>query len=236
MAEPPQALEICSPSTSPPEARETLPASIRLAARHSLQPVTDGVPWALIRNWAAAETTAIWHRQLSESAPWQQPVVQVYGRKHPVPRLTAFLAEEGLRYRYSGTQHTGSGWPAWFIPLLEMVRQTSSCPFNGCLLNLYRHGDDRMGWHADDEPEIDQQSPIASLSIGATRDFQLRHRRNHDQKVSLKLADGDLLIMQPGCQQNWQHCVPQRKRVQTCLLYTSPSPRDLSTSRMPSSA
>ena len=28
------------------------------------------------------------------------------------------------------------------------------------------------------------------------------------------------------------HCEP----LQTCLLYTSPSPRDLSTSRMPSSA
>ena len=218
MAEPPQALEICSPSTSPPEARETLPASIRLAARHSLQPVTDGVPWALIRNWAAAETTAIWHRQLSESAPWQQPVVQVYGRKHPVPRLTAFLAEEGLRYRYSGTQHTGSGWPEWFVPLLEQVNQTCHCPFNGCLLNLYRHGEDRMGWHADDEPEIDQQSPIASLSIGANRDFQLRHRTKKDQKVSLNLADGDLLIMQPGCQQAWQHCVPQRKRIQTVRI------------------
>ena len=28
----------------------------------------------------------------------------------------------------------------------------------------------------------------------------------------------------------------ERERVQRCLLYTSPSPRDLSTSRMPSSA
>ena len=27
-----------------------------------------------------------------------------------------------------------------------------------------------------------------------------------------------------------------KKEVETCLLYTSPSPRDLSTSRMPSSA
>ena len=28
----------------------------------------------------------------------------------------------------------------------------------------------------------------------------------------------------------------QQPRIMTCLLYTSPSPRDLSTSRMPSSA
>ena len=30
--------------------------------------------------------------------------------------------------------------------------------------------------------------------------------------------------------------VDQLKEIKTCLLYTSPSPRDLSTSRMPSSA
>ena len=29
---------------------------------------------------------------------------------------------------------------------------------------------------------------------------------------------------------------PELKKIQDCLLYTSPSPRDLSTSRMPSSA
>ena len=34
-------------------------------------------------------------------------------------------------------------------------------------------------------------------------------------------------------QTNWYHGVKQKD---TCLLYTSPSPRDLSTSRMPSSA
>ena len=29
---------------------------------------------------------------------------------------------------------------------------------------------------------------------------------------------------------------PSKQQLRTCLLYTSPSPRDLSTSRMPSSA
>ena len=33
-----------------------------------------------------------------------------------------------------------------------------------------------------------------------------------------------------------QIILPKRERQETCLLYTSPSPRDLSTSRMPSSA
>ena len=175
-------------------------------------------PWDLIRGWAKPDTATFWRNQLTESVDWQQPIVKVYGREHPVPRLTAFLAETGVRYRYSGTQHIGSGWPEWFTPLLEKVKHACCCNFNGCLLNLYRHGEDRMGWHADDEPEIDQRSPIASLSLGANRDFQLRHRHQMGQKACLTLADGDLLVMQPGCQQSWHHCIPQRKKIRTTRI------------------
>ena len=70
-----------------------------------------------------------------------------------------------------------------------------------------------MGWHADDEPEIDQQQPIASLSLGASRDFQLKERSERKRKVSLSLGDGDLLVMHPGCQQRWIHAVPVRRRL-----------------------
>lgn len=169
--------------------------------------------WTLHSGWLGAELANQWRRHLQEQVDWQQPTVQVYGRRHPVPRLTTFLAEEGLRYRYSGTVHNGEGWPLWFRPLLDRVNEACDVRFNGCLLNLYRNGDDRMGWHADDEPEIDQQCPIASLSLGGSRDFVLRERTALKRKVSLQLSDGDLLVMHPGCQQRWMHSLPTRRRV-----------------------
>ena len=171
--------------------------------------------WSLHKGWLKVDEASQWKRLLEQQLRWQQPVVQVYGKRHPVPRMTLFLADEGIQYRYSGAVHTGIGWPEWFKPLLDQVNEACETDFNGCLLNLYRHGDDRMGWHADDEPEIDQRAPIASLSIGATRDFQLRHRSIAPLKISLPLADGDLLVMHPGCQSRWMHSVPQRRKVQT---------------------
>jgi alkylated DNA repair dioxygenase AlkB len=72
-----------------------------------------------------------------------------------------------------------------------------------------------MGWHADDEAEIDQSQPIASLSLGSSRDFQLRHRHQKQHRHTLTLSSGDLLVMHPGCQQDWLHGVPQRKRITT---------------------
>jgi len=179
---------------------------------HPAAPETD---WTLHEGWLQADEARLWQTRLQQQLLWQQPVVQVYGKRHPVPRMTVFLADTGVQYRYSGAVHMGCGWPKWFQPLLIQVNGACETEFNGCLLNLYRQGDDRMGWHADDETEIDQRAPIASLSLGATRDFQLRHRSNPQQRRSLPLADGDLLVMHPGCQSRWMHSVPQRRKVLT---------------------
>jgi len=174
--------------------------------------------WLHHQAWLTVAEASHWRQHLLEKIQWQQPLVQVYGKQYRVPRKTMFLAVEGLQYRYSGTTHIGAGWPDWFEPFLQKVNESCKSNFNGCLLNLYRHGEDRMGWHSDDEAEIDQSMPIASVSLGATRDFQLRHRQDPRRKASLALADGDLLLMHPGCQQQWMHCVPQRRRVNSLRI------------------
>lgn len=184
----------------------------------AIHPASAEPDWSLHEGWLKPDLSRRWQTRLEQQLLWEQPVVQVYGKRHPVPRMTVFLASEGIQYRYSGAIHTGCGWPEWFKPLLDQVNEACKTDFNGCLLNLYRHGDDRMGWHADDEPEIDQGAPIASLSLGATRDFQLRHRSTSHIKISLPLADGDLLVMYPGCQSRWMHSVPQRRKVQSTRI------------------
>ena len=172
-------------------------------------------PWTLHKGWLPSPQAGLLLTKLRADLNWQQPVVKVYGKRHAVPRLTMFLADRGVQYRYSSTLHSGEGWPEWFEPLLHQVNKASGTRFNGCLLNLYRDGDDRMGWHADDEREIDQEQPISSLSLGATRDFCLRHRVDREQRQTIPLTDGDLLIMHPGCQQGWMHGVPTRRRIST---------------------
>jgi alkylated DNA repair dioxygenase AlkB len=80
------------------------------------------------------------------------------------------------------------------------------------LLNLYRDGRDGMGWHADDEPELGAEPVIASVSLGATRRFVLRHRRRRDQKIELLLPGGSLLVMHGATQNCWVHAVPKTAR------------------------
>ncbi len=138
--------------------------------------------------------------------------VFVYGKTYKTPRMSAFLGSNNVTYRYSGLQHVGSGWPVWLIPLLNKVNKVSGEDFNGCLLNLYRDGLDSMGWHSDNEPELDQKASIASVSLGIGRDLLLR---SNDTKTSerLFLGNGDLVIFHPDCQKYWKHSLPKRRRV-----------------------
>jgi len=84
--------------------------------------------------------------------------------------------------------------------------------FNSVLLNLYRDGNDSMGWHSDDEPELGQNPVIGSLSLGGTRRFMLRHRFEKGWKHQLELTSGSFLLMQGTTQHYWQHQVPKTKR------------------------
>ena len=155
--------------------------------------------WIYLKSWLDVNETNYWNSKLINNLKWQQPTIKIYGRKHLTPRKTVFLGQKGITYNYSGVFHRALGWPDWFMPLLNKVNERSEVVFNGCLLNLYRNGSDSMGWHSDNEPELDEEKPISSLSLGASRDFFYRNNKsNITDKIILN--DGDLLIMKPSFQ------------------------------------
>ena len=70
-----------------------------------------------------------------------------------------------------------------------------------------------MGWHSDDEGELGEQPTIASLSLGGTRRFLLKHKyRKELAPVKLALGHGSLLIMRGQTQMYWKHQIPKTKR------------------------
>lgn len=159
---------------------------------------------------------------LRRDIPWRQPVVSVYGRRHPVPRLTCWLGDGGCGYRYSGLLEAPHPWTPALSQLRELLRAHLGLGFNSLLLNRYRDGRDRMGWHADDEPELVAEHPIASLSLGASRTLRFRPRPARlpadsppPAPLALELQDGDLLLMCAPTQRFWHHGLPARQRVKT---------------------
>jgi len=160
--------------------------------------------WVLREAFASMDTEEWLHR-----IPWQQNSIKMYGKEHLEPRLTAWM---GPAYRYSSIQWPATSFTAEMQEFVSEVESHTLTPgyFNACLFNHYRNGEDSMGWHRDNEPEIDAAC-IASVSFGASRDFVIRHRTTK-QKWLVPLHHGDLLIME-HLQDAYEHALPKRLRV-----------------------
>jgi alkylated DNA repair dioxygenase AlkB len=149
---------------------------------------------------------------LLEGTPWRQDDIRIFGKTYPQPRLTALYGVSGRTYTYSGiTMH-----PEPFPPALENLRSSieaqSGQTFTTCLLNLYRDGEDSNGWHADNERELGPNPFIASVSLGQTRAFHLKHRTDPSLRFKLLLEHGSLLIMGGAMQHHWLHQVPKTRK------------------------
>jgi alkylated DNA repair dioxygenase AlkB len=146
--------------------------------------------------------------ELRSATPWKQEV----GRGHPFPRLTAWYADPGLTYSYSGVTHHPVEWTPALRDVKRRVEEASEAEFNSLLLNLYRTGKDSMGFHADAEPELGVNPVIASVSLGAVRQFILKHK-TVNEKLVFRLAPGSLLVMGGSCQHHWIHAVPKTQQL-----------------------
>jgi alkylated DNA repair dioxygenase AlkB len=166
------------------------------------------------RLWPSAfppEEAARLFDELRRTIDWQQESILMFGRRVLVPRLVAWHGDPGTTYTYSGTLHHPGPWTAPLARIRDRVAELCSARFNAVLLNLYRDGRDGMGWHADDEAELGRDPVIASVSLGSTRRFCLRHRRRRDLKIDVSLAHGSLLCMSGPTQHHWVHALPKTR-------------------------
>ena len=163
----------------------------------------------LALGWLQPAQAAALADRLLHGLPWQVHRVRMFGREIDSPRRSCWIGEPGAAYRYSGIRHEPHPWPPLLLPLRERLVLETGVHFNSVLANLYRDGRDSMGWHSDDEPELGEHPVLASLSLGATRRFVLRHRREPSRRHTLELPDGSLLVMRGQTQAQWQHALPR---------------------------
>jgi len=150
---------------------------------------------------------------LLAQTPWEQRDVVVFGRSVAQPRLVAWFASPGVTYRYAGLTLEAHSFTPLLLELKHRVEAVADAQFNSVLLNLYRTGTDSNGWHADNEPEFGVDPVIASLSLGATRRFDLRNRETKET-IKSDLASGDLVVMAGACQREWIHQAPKQLKVE----------------------
>ncbi|KAL7799117.1 hypothetical protein V8C37DRAFT_366636 [Trichoderma ceciliae] len=110
--------------------------------------------------------------------------------------------------------------PKCLDDLRQSTEAATNCKFNFCLVNYYASGADSIAFHSDDERFLGQDPAIASFSLGARRDFLMKHKpvvQGQEGGVAIKTAlikfplnSGDMILMQGKTQSSWLHSIPKR--------------------------
>ncbi|MFT3897060.1 MAG: alpha-ketoglutarate-dependent dioxygenase AlkB [Thermomonas sp.] len=161
------------------------------------------------RDWLETGEARALFEALRATLPWERHRITVYGRSLDAPRLSCWIGDAA--YTYSGTRFEPHPWPDALASVRERLERELDAGFNSVLANLYRDGNDRLGFHRDSEPELGPEPLIASISLGATRRFRLRERKGRGS-FGIDLTHGSLLVMSGATQRHWLHAVPPMAR------------------------
>jgi alkylated DNA repair dioxygenase AlkB len=162
--------------------------------------------------YSPAEADESFAALMKEAIPWKQDELVMFDKRIPVPRLASWHGDPGCSYTYSGIRSEPNPWIPALLKIRESIERHCAQTFNSVLVNQYRDGMDSVSWHSDDEPELGHQPTIASLSLGETRLFQLKHKRFSARRTEFDLTHGSLLIMRGPTQHQWLHQIPKTKK------------------------
>ena len=108
--------------------------------------------------------------------------------------------------------------PGCLDSLRTLVEGSTGAAYNFCLVNYYADGNDSISYHSDDERFLGPEPTIASISLGGTRDFLMKHKPvptdpslSERKPLKLPLGSGDMVLMRGRTQSNWLHSIPKRK-------------------------
>jgi len=137
-----------------------------------------------------------WFAAIREDVEWRHERRPMYDRVVDVPRLVAHFA-------------AGEPLPPAIAAAKARVEEHLAMRFLSVGLNLYRDGNDSVAMHNDHTERLEQDSPIALLSLGSTRTFRLHTIATPRRSLAVALEPGSVLLMAGAAQDHWQHGVPK---------------------------
>lgn len=174
--------------------------------------INDGA-YCFVPNFIESHIAQQQTQRLVEQLQWRQDTITMFGKTHNIPRLHAWYGDDSARYTYSKLTLNPIPWHPLLQELRDQCNQFCQQTFNGVLANYYRNGQDCMGFHSDNEPELGNNPVIASISFGAERVLQMRHK-NSKEKHDVVLSSGSLFVMLNQTQDYWVHGIARSKRIQ----------------------
>ena len=181
-------------------------------SKNHTSPLQQNLEIEYYRNYFNNKESDALFDSLKKNIEWKKDFIKMFGKSHPIPRLTAWYGDEKKTYTYSGITMTPLPWTKELIEVKSKIEVYSKIKFNSVLLNFYRSGSDSVSWHSDDEKELGEEPIIGSVSFGGIRKFRLRNKEDKKLIHSYELENGSLLFMKGKTQKYWEHEIPKTKK------------------------
>jgi alkylated DNA repair dioxygenase AlkB len=134
-------------------------------------------------------------------------------RRGSTPRREYYCNTEPVSYTYG----VGAGertyeprdWHPSIVSIRAMVEAKLGTELGVVFLNGYENSKDSLNWHSDDSPEMDDDKPIAIVTLGAEREIWFRPNADTFAVTKVKLESGSICVMAPGMQDLFMHRIPR---------------------------
>jgi len=167
------------------------------APRVFVDDVTGGIVYypAL---FSVEESTALFD-YLSAALPFTQETMWMYDHTVTVPRLIA-------------RTEPGAPLDPQLARVKDRVEAFLGTAFTSVSVQYYRNERDSVAWHNDHREELVDRPVVALLSLGATREMQVRSKARPRRSFSIDLEPGSLFVMSGRAQEFWEHHIPKLRR------------------------
>ena len=134
-------------------------------------------------------------------------------RRGSTPRREYYCNEVAVPYTYGSGNGIRTYEPSIWTPAILGVKAEVEARlrhrFEVCFLNGYEDERDSLGWHADDSEEMDDDRPIAIVTLGAAREIMFCKNGETSSPSRLLLGNGSLCVMAAGMQDTHKHKIPR---------------------------
>jgi len=156
-------------------------------------------------NWGFDKFTEIWNEH-----PKEYHKIKMYGKEVSTPR---WQQAYGKNYSYTGSKNNALPIPDILKLFLEWSQENVDKRLNGLLLNWYDGQQGHyIGAHRDDTRDLDQDSPVVTISLGQERIFRMRKYKQKDLKKDITIRNGEVIVVPWDTNLEWTHEVPSFKK------------------------
>ena len=143
---------------------------------------------------SSVEATSLF-QDLEQSIEWDTSIKA---------RKTACFGET---YDESGVDYEVQPMHEILLPLLDRIEYLVGFKPTNCLANYYSDGKSTMGFHSDTISNLEGDTGIVIVSLGAERNLTFRNIENYDIRSHCKMVHGSLFYMTQETQNFWTHAI-----------------------------